>query len=196
MEKVMSSLCGMTHWLLLAMIIAPILLGGLTFLVQKREKLRKLLIWFSAAVVLAGGILLVWLSTGSEEGVVQTWQWNVPAAIGVYGFRLDLLTFALEAFVLLALLYVGFKIENGWIVFLGLIQSILAVASHLVGDHPDTSMLFRIDNLTRILILVTSVVGSAILVFSISYMKEHAKHAPEGAGSLGRFYFFFINKIT
>ena len=188
----MSSLYGMTHWILLSMIIAPILLGGLTFLVQKREKLRKLLVWFSAAVVLAGGVLLVWLSAGSEAGVMQTWQWNVPAAVGVYGFRLDLLTFALEAFVLLALLYVGFKIENGWIVFLGLIQSILAVASHLVGSHPDTIMLFRIDNLTRILLLVTCVVGSAILVFSISYMKEHAKHAPEGAGSLGRFYFFFI----
>ncbi|MBE6404758.1 MAG: NADH-quinone oxidoreductase subunit L [Lentisphaerae bacterium] len=192
MEKVISSLFGMTHWVLLAMVIAPILLGCLTFLLQKREKLRTVLIWISAAIVLAGGILLVWLSTGSEEGLVQTWQWDVPATIG-HGFRLDLLSFGLEAFVLLALLYVGFKIENGWIVFLGLIQTGFAVAAHFVGEHQDSLVLFRIDNLTRILILVTAVVGSAILIFSINYMKEHAKHAPEGAGSLGRFYFFFIS---
>lgn len=53
--------------------------------------------------------------------------------------------------------------------------------------------MFRIDSLARILLLVTSIVGSIILVFSYGYMKEHEKHAPEGAGSIGRFYFFFIS---
>ena len=37
------------------------------------------------------------------------------------------------------------------------------------------------------------VVGAAILVFSIGYMREHEHHKPEGAGSLGRFYFFFLS---
>lgn len=186
MERIINSLFGMTHWVLLAMVVAPILLGSLTFLLQKKEKLRTVLIWLASAVVLVGGILLVWLSAGNEENVVKVWQWKVSSSFGMIGF-------GLEAFILLALLYVGFKIENGWIVFLGLIQTGLAIASHFIGTHPESLVIFRIDNLTRILILVTAVVGSAILVFSINYMKEHEKHAPEGAGSPGRFYFFFIS---
>ena len=186
MERIINSLFGMTHWVLAAMVVAPILLGSLTFLLQKKEKLRTFLIWAASAIVLAGGILLVWLSTGNEEGIVKVWQWKVSSTFETIGF-------GLEAFILLALLYVGFKIENGWIVFMGLIQTGLAIASHFIGDHPESMVIFRIDNLTRILILVTAVVGSAILVFSINYMKEHEKHAPEGAGSLGRFYFFFIS---
>ena len=182
----MNSLFERTHWILSSMVIAPILLGSLTFLAQKKEKLRKFLIWVSAAIVLAGGILLVRLSAGNEEWVIQNWEWKVPGTFGSIGF-------GLEALILLAILYVGFKIENGWIVFLGLIQACLAIASHCFGGHSSDLVLFRIDNLSRILILVTSVVGSAILIFSINYMKEHQKHAPESAGSLGRFYFFFIS---
>lgn len=186
MEKLINSLFEVNHWILLSMVVAPILLGSLTFLMQKKEKLRTFLIWLSAAIVLAGGILLVRLSTGLEEGVISTWEWAVPSSFGhvVFGF---------ECLILLAILYVGFKIENGWIVFMGFIQTGLAIASHFIGKHGDSIVLFRIDNLSRILILVTAVVGSAILIFSINYMKEHAHHAPEGAGSLGRFYFFFIS---
>ena len=181
----MTSLCEMTHWTLIAMIIIPVLLGTISFLARKHEKLRTAMIWIAAVAVMAGGILLVRQSFGVDYGL-PAWELEVPASFGMIGF-------GLEALVLIALLYIGFKIENGWIVFLGLIQSALAIASHFVGEHPDKTILFRIDSLSRILILVTVVVGSAILVFSINYMKEHEKHAPEGAGSLGRFYFFFIS---
>ena len=181
----MNSLLGMTHLTLSAMIIVPILIGSFTFLSGNREKLRSALIWIAAAFVMAGGVLLVWQSLGAED-TPPIWELTVPASFGMVGFGMELL-------VLLAILYIGFKIENGWIVLMGLVQTVLAVASHFVGTHAEELTLFRIDNLTRILILVTAVVGSAILVFSISYMKEHGKHAPEGAGSLGRFYFFFIS---
>lgn len=185
MENIVNSLLQMTHWTLGVMIIVPVLLGTLAFLGRKRESFRTALIWISAVIVMAGGILLVWQSVG-DEYAKSVWEFTLPSSFGMVGF-------GLEALVLLALLYIGFKIENGWIVFMGLIQTGLAVASHFVGTHAEQLTLFRIDSLTRILILVTAVVGSAILVFSINYMKEHEKHAPEGAGSLGRFYFFFIS---
>ena len=85
MERIINSLFGMTHWVLLAMVVAPILLGSLTFLLQKKEKLRTVLIWLASAVVLVGGILLVWLSAGNEENVVKVWQWKVSSSFGMIG---------------------------------------------------------------------------------------------------------------
>ena len=89
MERIINSLFGMTHWVLLAMVVAPILLGSLTFLLQKKEKLRTVLIWLASAVVLVGGILLVWLSAGNEENVVKVWQWKVSSSFGMIGFGLE-----------------------------------------------------------------------------------------------------------
>ena len=181
----MNSLLQMTDWTLCSMIVMPVLFGILAFFAGKQEKLRTVLVWLASALVLAGGVLLVWQSLG-RESENSVWELTVSGKFGIIGFML-------ESLVLLTILYVAVKIKNIWIIVLSVLQGGLAGMSHFIGNHSESVTLFRIDNLTRILILVTAVVGSAILIFSISYMKEHQKHAPEGAGSSGRFYFFFIS---
>ena len=78
MEKVMTSLCEMTHWTLIAMIIIPVLLGTISFLARKHEKLRTAMIWIAAVAVMAGGILLVRQSFGVDYGL-QAWMPPVPS---------------------------------------------------------------------------------------------------------------------
>lgn len=184
----METLLKMTDWTLGGLIIIPVLLGTLAFFFGGREKTRLALIWTAVAVVLCGGILLVWQSMGGGlSGDVR--ELSAPAFWAEIGFVLELA-------VLLVIGVIAVKIKHLWISIFAVLQLGLAITGHCLhtgGAEAESMVLFRIDNLSRILLLVTSVVGSVILVFSISYMKEHAKHAPPTAGSVGRFYFFFIS---
>ena len=74
MENFINSLQQMTHWTLCAMIVLPVLIGTAAFFAGKREKLRTVLIWMAAVVVLAGGLLLVWQSVGGKGGSSPVWE--------------------------------------------------------------------------------------------------------------------------
>lgn len=169
-------------WIVSALILLP-LAGGVLAWIIPHDRARDILIPFIAVPVAAGGIAAVWLSTLAPGGV---WSLTVPAWAAWAGT-------ALELGIIGVILAVSVRIRNAWIFLLTLLQ-LAGVAGGIfaAGDHSAPFTLFRIDNLSRIMLLVSCCVGSAILIFSTSYMKNHQHHAPEGAGSLRRFYFFFL----
>lgn len=187
MGNLVETLMRMGNWTLGVLIVVPVLIGILVFFFGKSERVRLPLIRTAVLTVLLGGILLVCQSLDGQAGGV--WELSLPRAWAGAGFILELA-------VLLVIGTVALRIKNLWIILFSVIQLILAVACHFMhgnGAEPSELILFRVDNLSRILLLVTSVVGSCILIFSTGYMREHEKHAPQGAGSQGRFYFFFLS---
>ncbi len=173
----------MAEWALFGLIGVP-LIGGVLAWLTTSDRLRNALVIVCALLVAVGGVGVVALSLQSE-GPGRIWSYSVSGGWAGLGSLLELL-------ILAVILGVAVKIRNVWIIIFTVVQSILAIAGHFYGSEAHELVLFRIDNLSRIMLLVTSLVGSAILVFAVGYMKEHEHHKPEGAGSLRRFYFFFL----
>ena len=170
-------------WILPALILLP-LAGGVLAGVIPGERTRNTLVSCLALLITIGGVAAVYGSIQSPGGV---WSLSVPGWAAYGGTVLELLIIGV-------ILAVSLKIKNAWIALLSVLQLIGAgITFFLPGDHTSSFELFRIDNLTRIMLLVSCCVGAAILVFSIGYMTRHKEHAPAGAGSLQRFYFFFLS---
>lgn len=175
----------LTTWVLLGLIALP-LVSGLFAGAVRNDRVRNFAVALSAVLIAAGGIGLVLLTLQSDTPG-KVWSFVAPAWTAEFGVGLELAIIAL-------ILIVAIKIKNAWIGMFALLQMLIVGGGCLLsGDHEATFELFRIDNLTRIMLLVSSCVGAAILIFSIGYMKEHQHHAPPGAGSLQRFYFVFLS---
>lgn len=170
-------------YLVPALILLP-LAGGVLAAVLPGYRLRNSMVNLIALLIAAGGVTTVCLSTQSPGGV---WSLSVPAWAAHGGLILELLIIGV-------ILVISFRIKNAWIALLTFLQLLgVAVTFFIPGDHTSNFELFKIDNLSRIMLLVSTLVGGAILVFSVGYMTRHQEHAPEGAGSLKRFYFFLLS---
>ena len=170
-------------WLVPALILLP-LAGGVLAGIIPNDRVRNALVLLLALPIAAGGIAAVCLSTLFPGGV---WSMTVPGWMAHAGS-------VLEVAVIAVLLIVSLKIRNAWIFILTLLQLAGVAGGFFIHtDHTASFTLFKIDNLARIMLLVSCCVGAAILLFSVGYMKRHKEHAPEGAGSLQRFYFFFLS---
>ena len=175
----------LTSWVLFGLIGVPLLGGVITGLVRN-DRLRSAVVVATAILVAAGGVGLVWLTLQSPEPG-HVWKFSAPSCWAEFGGYL-------EYGIIVLILLVSFRIRNAWIALFAALQLIVVAAGHFVKGGEDAELqFFLVDNLTRIMLLVSSCVGAAILIFSIGYMKQHEEHAPEGAGSLRRFYFVFLS---
>lgn len=172
----------MTEVVLFCLLGLPLVCGTLAWLV-KSGFVRNSLIVFSALAVAVCGVALVALSSQAPNGI---WSFAVDP-------KLEWIGSLLETAMVAVILIVAIRIRNFWIILMGAAQLLMVIGCYIIrpAEHHEL-LLFQIDDLSRILLLVTSIAGSAILIFSIGYMKQHQHHAPPGAGSLGRFFFFFI----
>ena len=175
------------HWvlpILLPVLIALPIAGGALAGIITSDRVRNTLVTVLAVLIAAGGIAAVYFSTfdGSSD-----WSYSAKPWMAHVGAGLEI---AIIAFILL----VALKIKNAWIALFAVLQLAGVIGGLFIhGDHSSNFELFKIDNLARIMLLVSCCVGAAILIFSIGYMHNHQKHAPEGAGSLQRFYFVFLS---
>ena len=167
--------------MVLALLVLPIVLGTLA-LFARTDKTRDLIVITAAIAVAALGATVV-VCGGSG------WLLTVSPAFENVSVLLELAMIA-------AILVIAVKIRNIWIFLMAIAQiAMVAYCWTLPAEEHAELVLFRMDNLSRILVLVTCVVGAGILIFSIGYMKQHMHHITRpaaNAGSLGRFYFFFI----
>ncbi len=172
----------MVTWLLLSLIGIPLLGAALAGIIR-HDRLRDALVVLSSVLIAAGGIAVVALSLTGNSG--EVWNLSVPAVWARVGE-------GLEALIILVILGIAIRIRNLWVALFSVLQLLLCVATYLTGTHSEEAfILFRIDNLTRIMLLVTCCVGPAILIFSIGYMKHHHSNAPD-AGGPGRFFLFLL----
>ena len=175
------------HWLLpilLPVLIALPIAGGALAGIITTDKVRNTLVTVLAMLIAIGGVGAVYLST---HGGTAVWTYRVEPWMAHVGAGLEV---AIIAFIML----VALKIKNVWIALFAILQLLGVVGGLFIhGDHTAGFVMFKIDNLARIMLLVSCCVGAAILIFSIGYMNNHKHHAPEGAGSLQRFYFVFLS---
>ncbi len=180
----------MMQSLLFALMIVPVVVGVLCFLIPW-SKVRNALVVLLSLFVISGGITLVTL-TQQLDTAGNLWLVELPH----WG---EMLGSGLEMAVILTILIIALRIRNVWIGIFSVLQAIFVIWGHFLpadkAVEAASFVAFKVDNLTRLMLLVTSVVGAAILIFSISYMREHAHHVPEGDRSLKRFYFFFCSFI-
>ena len=167
--------------MVLTLLALPVVLGAGAFF-ARTDKTRDAIVIFAALAVAVLGVAVV-AGGGSE------WRLTVSPSFENVSVLLELAMIA-------TILVVAVKIRNLWILVMSIIQVGLTVYCWTLpaANHSEL-VLFRMDNLSRILVSVTCVVGAGILIFSLGYMKQHMHHmtrrAPN-AGSLGRFYFFFL----
>ena len=170
-------------WLLPVLIALP-LVGGVLAGIISSDRFRYTLVTSLAVLITAGGVGVVYLSTRCPDGI---WTLSAAPVMGHIGS-------ALELAIIAVILIVSLKIRNAWIALFAVLQIAGVIGGLFIpAEHHSSFELFKIDNLSRIMLLVSCCVGAAILVFSIGYMHNHQKHAPEGAGSLQRFYFVFLS---
>ncbi len=181
-RKQKDNIMNWISWVLPVLIALP-LVGGVIAGKLTSDRARFTLVTVLAALIAAGGIGVVYLSTLCDNGI---WTMQVPGWMAHVGVGLELAIIAV-------ILIVALKIKNWWIALFGVLQIAGVVGGLFIHSEHSAFELFKIDNLARIMLLVSCCVGAAILIFSIGYMADHQKHAPEGAGSLARFYFVFLS---
>ena len=169
-------------WVLPVLIALP-LIGGVLAGIITSDRVRFTLVTVLAVLIAAGGIGVVYLSTLCDNGVwtMQAAPWMAYAGFG------------LEVAIIAVILIVALKIKNAWIAIFAVLQLAGVIGGLFIPGEHHAFELFKIDNLARIMLLVSCCVGAAVLIFSIGYMENHKHHAPEGAGSLARFYFVFLS---
>lgn len=164
--------------LLAVLVIAPIIFGILAYL-SPLDKLRSLSVVICSVVVAAAGIMIT-LEPDSKFSLPES---------------LTFIASTLEVVIVCVILYIAVKIKNWLIILMSLAQLGMIVTEIILaqnGHEVTASYDFATDSLTKILILITSIVGPVIAIYAIGYMKKHQEHAPPTAASLGQFFFFFI----
>lgn len=161
--------------LLLSAILAPIVFAVAVLFAP--GKLKNFLVVLGAIATIIIGVLVAFQGTFS---------YLFPESITTLAHILEFLLIA-------TFIYIAFKIKN-WIIYALSFAQLFIFAANLFFsrglDHKVAQ--FIIDPLSIILVLIVSIIGSLIVIFSIGYMKEHVLHAPKTARSLGVFYFFLI----
>lgn len=140
--------------------------------------LRKFLVPVSAIIIMVSGITFV-----------NAGQLQLLAFPGLLEG-----TFIAELIVVTYLLLCGLKLKNPWIIIFNLIQiGVLIYAKFFTGAAPEVnSEIFMVDSLTKVLILLVTVIGPLICIFAIPYMKEYEKHKGLTKSKQARFFFLLF----
>ena len=104
----------------------------------------------------------------------------------------SLITFA-DFALLFIILGIAFKLGNPLIILLTLLQIVpLAYFEFKMMGHVEVGPAFYVDNLSIIMNLIISIVGSLICIFGIKYMEEHEHHLHLKKTRQPRFFFFLV----
>jgi len=95
--------------------------------------------------------------------------------------------------ILFVVLFVGFKRKNQIILWLTAAQlvALFWFEFFTLKEHVPTPAFFA-DDLSLVMVLVVSIVGSLIAVYGIGYMREHEEHLHLPKSRQPRFFFFIV----
>jgi len=163
---------------LLGVIAGPVIFAAAIYF-TKHTKLRNILVLAAALLTSSLGIFIA----ASPSADIYPGNWALYAGAG------------LEIAMTLAVLAIAYNIRSWAVGLFGTIQLVLVVISEFMHNESSLGPAFVVDDLSRIMVAIVSVVGSLILVYSIGYMKEHEHHAPAAARSTNTFMFFLVGFI-
>jgi ech hydrogenase subunit A len=167
---------GLQEWLVGVLIMAPLGFGAIMTL-GLPQKLRHTLVVASALITMTAAVLL------ATQG---------PAHLVFPAFITQIGSF-IEPLMAILVLLIGFKIRSRLVAAFAIIPLGLAIFSFLTrGKASPEETAFVVDALSLVMVLIVSIVGSLITLFSIGYMNKHVHHAAPTAMTPGRFYFFLV----
>ena len=145
------------------MIVVPTL-GGLLCLTGKKGTSPWMIVaGFSAATVVLAIVTLGYLSFNNITSVSANASELFPMEWVILG--LDLLLMAY-------FIYVGVRERSRWIVAFALLQIIPMVLFQSIVLGKDTDPVVFVDYLSVVMMLITSLVGSVIILYAVRYMKN------------------------
>lgn len=166
--------------LLLLLVLMPAVAAAICYFVRSSA--------VRTMTVVATGVILTLASLGLlGQGTFE------PVAVGSFlGISSDFLVTVLDFALLGVIFFYGLKHKNLLIQGFTLAQAALLVWFEMVMiDHVAVPALVG-DQLSLIMVLVISIIGSLICIFAIPYMKEHEEHLHLKKSRQPRFFFFLV----
>ncbi len=143
-------------------ILVPALFGIISYLVPGYS-LKKYTVILCALVLSAASLLVLY--NGPQQLTVESIDLGVSLSISTIIIVLDYL-------LLLVFLYFGLKDRDYRILGLAAIQlALLTYLEFFGGTGGETGHTFIVDELSIVMCLIVSIIGSLILIYSIGYMK-------------------------
>lgn len=148
------------------MILIPVL-GGLILLVQRTQAV---LLWavviLSAIISMSSVGLLIYMASSSTSVLVIEAHELYP---------LGPLFIVLDFLLLFVFVYIGWRIRSPLVIAFAVANLVLAFALDNWLNFTEASPAILIDGLSVIMVLITSIIGSIIAIYSLHYM-EHDPH--------------------
>lgn len=111
----------------------------------------------------------------------------------ILGMNLNTLITIADFALLFIILAIAFKLGNPLIILLTLLQIVpLAYFELKMARHVEITPVFYVDNLSIIMNLIISIIGSLICIFGIKYMEDHEHHLHLKKTRQPRFFFFLV----
>ncbi len=154
--------------LIILAILLPVLSAVLCFAISNSTAREVVVIISSVIMIAVAGALLRLLIL--NNGLITI-------TIGEGMLDIGWVIKFLDAALLIYIAYIGFKLRKPIVVILTIAQFIpFAILEIFMNVHEPTKA-FVIDYLSMIMILIVSIIGPIITVFSTGYMKRHEHHA-------------------
>ena len=174
----------MLDGLALACIALPVL-AAILVLVLRASFIRGVLV-VATGVILAGASLYL-----ARHGSFQL------AADTFLGMKVDSLILALDFALMAVILLIGLRLANWIIVCLAAAQIAgMLYIEGIVGVGKTSPLLPSMglfaDNLSLIMVLVISIIGSLICIYALGYMKVHEEHLHLEKSKQPRFFFYML----
>ncbi|SKA74246.1 ech hydrogenase subunit A [Paucidesulfovibrio gracilis DSM 16080] len=166
--------------LLLILILLPVLSALACFIVRSGS-VRRLVVTVTGGVLSAASVALL------MQGSFEAWS---PGTL--FGLSWDLIIAVLDFALLGVILFYGLKLKNLLIQLFTLAQIVLLVIFEFVMVEHAAVPAFRADNLSLIMVLVISIIGSLICIFGLPYMKKHEEHLHLNKSKQPQFFFYLV----
>ncbi len=166
--------------LLLLLIVLPVAAGTACYFLRSGS--------LRTAIVTVTGAILAVASLGLLQQGAFAFQPGSFLGIG-WGSIVTVLDFAL----LFVVLYFGFKLQNLLIKLFTVAQiALLGFFELFMVEHGAGGPALVADNLSLIMVLVISIVGSLICIFGLPYMKEHEAHLKLKKSRQPQFFLYLV----
>lgn len=169
----------MEYWLILVSIIFPVVCS-LLFLIFNRSFFRRFLILFSSVVLIINSLVFTY---NFEPRYI-----NMTHVLGTH--INEIITF-LDLILLGYIIYIGLRLKSWPALVLAPSQLLSLVYFEFTYAEAlkRSEAIFHIDGLSIVMVLIISIIGSLIAIFSIGYMKNHEEHLKIEKSRQPRFFF-------
>jgi ech hydrogenase subunit A len=147
----------------MVLMIAPVIGAAVCLAVRGRRGIAGVVAVTSAVLVLSSLSLLVLMASSSFE---------VIAIDAASLYPMGPVMVILDLFLTLVFLYVGWRIRSSVVLITAAANLVLAFLLDYQLDFTEATPVILIDNLSLIMVLITSIIGSIIAIYALRYMKD------------------------